>query len=269
MSAPEKGGRIARGEAMLAWREDGDASAPALVLGNALGTELSSWDPLMTYLVRHFRVIRFDARGHGLSALDPQWAGGDYSITLLARDTLAVADAAGVKRFHYLGLSVGGMLGLWLARHEPDRLDRLVVSNTAARLPPEVWVQRIEQVRASGLSALVDSTMQRWFTPDFHGQGQTVIDATRSAFLRVDVRGYLGCAAAIRDMDLRDQLAHIRTPALVVTGGKDASTTTALGQDIVARIAGAQWFELPVAHMPQLEQPAALADAVLAFLLGR
>jgi len=252
--------------ARIAWQEDGDASLPALFMGNSLGSDIRSWDPVVALLSERFRVIRFDARGHGASALEASARGVDYSIELLARDTLAVADVAGAARFHFVGVSIGGMIGMWLAQHASHRLHRLVLSNTAAKLPAQIWADRIDAVRASGLSTQVDTTMQRWFTPAFQAQGGAAIDRARSTFLQVDPEGYLGCAAALRDMDLRHLLNIINVPTLVITGRFDPSTPSELGRDIAANITGAHCIELPLAHMPQLEQPGTFVDVVQDFL---
>lgn len=263
-------GLVHRAGARIAWFAEGAPSLPALVLGNSLGTDHTSWDTVVPRLRERFRVIRFDARGHGASRLDDASRGADYSMEMLAQDTLAVADAAGATgRFHYLGLSIGGMIGMWLAQHAAHRLDRLVLSNTAAKLPADVWEQRIAAVRAAGMPALVDATLQRWFTPAFHARGDALIAHTREVFLQVDTDGYVGCAAAIRDMQLEAGLPRVHAPTLVLTGSLDPSTPTALGQEIAARIPGARWAELPVAHIPQLEQPAAFAEVVEGFLLAR
>jgi len=252
--------------ARLAWLQEGPADRPALILGNSLGSELTSWDAVAALLCERFQVIRFDARGHGASILDPSARGIDYSIDLLARDTLAVADAAGASRFHYVGVSIGGMIGMWLGRHARHRLDRLVLSNTAAKLPAQVWTDRIDAVKAVGLTSQVDATMQRWFTPPFHASGDAIIARTRAAFLQVDPDGYLGCAAAIRDMDQRDALASIEVPTLVITGRFDTSTPPESGREVAARIPGAQYVELPLAHMPQLEQPDTYVKVIEKFL---
>lgn len=257
---------VERPGARIAWRADGLVDGPVLLVGNSLGADLASWDAVLAHWLPHFRVVRFDARGHGASVVDAPWRGREYTIALLSQDALAVADAAGAARFHWLGLSVGGMLGMWLARHVADRLERMVLSNTAAKLPTAVWEERIAAVRAHGMQALVDTTMLRWFTPAFHAQGDPQIAAARAAFLQVDPDGYCGCAAAIRDMDLRAELAHIRTPTLVIAGGLDPSTPPALGREILAGLTAAQWLELPVAHMPQRECPEVYADAVARFL---
>lgn len=256
--------------ARLHWRTDGAADRPALLLGNSLTTDVTVWDAVLPALLEHFRVIRFDNRGHGASVLQAASRGTEFTIELLARDALAVADAAGAARFRYLGISIGGMVGIWLGRHAPQRLDRLVLSNTAAQMPAGVWAQRIAAVRAGGLATQLDSTMERWFTAAWRDrpENRSTLERARATFLGVDVAGYLGCAAALRDMDLHDALPGIAVPTLVVTGASDPSTPSALGQEIAARIPGARWTELQGAHMPPLEQPQAFVAAVLGFLRG-
>lgn len=254
----------------IAWQAQGPVDRPALLLANSLGSDMGSWDPALAWLADHFRVIRYDARGHGASTLEATARGVDYPIEMLARDALAVADAAGATRFHFAGVSIGGMIGMWLGRHAAHRLDRLVLSNTAARLPAQVWADRIATVKAAGLASQVEATMQRWFTPAFQAQaaGQEVIARARATFLKVDVDGYLGCAAAVRDMDQRSDLPAITVPTLVVTGRFDPSTPPELGQEIAARIPGAACVELPLAHMPQLERPGDFVGVVRDFLGG-
>ena len=252
--------------ARIAWQEEGHADLPALVMGHSLASDMQSWDAVAARLRERYRVIRFDARGHGASTLDASARGIDFSIALLAHDTLAVADAAGAARFHHVGVSIGGMIGMWLARHAADRLNRLVLSNTAARLPAQVWAERMEAVRAAGVTTQVEATLQRWFTPAFHAAGSATIARARDTFMRVDPDGYLGCAAAIRDMDQRAALPFISTPTLVITGRFDPSTPPELGREIAANIPGADCLELPLAHMPQLEQPETFAEIVQEFL---
>lgn len=252
--------------ARLAWTETGPAAAPVLLLGNSLGSVKESWQGVTALLAQRWRLVCFDARGHGASTLSPAARGVDYSIELLGRDALAVADAAGAARFSYAGVSIGGMIGMWLGAHAAARLDRLVLSNTAAKLPAQIWDERIATVKAVGLASQADSTMQRWFTPAFHATGAPIIAATRAAFLAVDPDGYLGCAAAIRDMDSRPLLATIKVPTLVIAGTYDPSTPPELGRDIAAGITGAQYVELPLAHMPQLEQPATYVGVLEKFL---
>jgi len=252
--------------ARLAWLQDGPADAPALLLGNSLASDAASWDATTALLAQRYRVIRFDARGHGSSALAAASRGVDFSIELLGRDALAVADAAGAARFHYVGVSIGGMIGMWLGRNAADRLDHLVLSNTAAKLPAQIWAERIATVKASGLATQVDSTLQRWFTAPFLAAGHPIIARTRATFLAVDPDGYLGCAAAIRDMDFVAALPAIKVPTLVIAGQFDPSTPPEFGKAIAAAIPGAQYIELPLAHMPQLEDPARYVEVLGTFL---
>lgn len=245
------------------WRADGSPDLPALILGNSLGTDQSLWDCIMPLLTRHYRVIRMDMRGHGASALEPAKAPQAYSIEQLARDTLAVADAAGVDRFHYAGISIGGMIGMWLGAHAPMRLHALVLSNTAAKTASDVWAERIAAVRSGGMAALVDSTLERWFTPAYRARGGKTLAAIRRAFLNTDPVSYIGCALAIRDMDLRGILPCIEVPTVVLTGSADRATPPTLGEEIAALIPRARCIELPVAHIPHPELPQRFVEELM------
>ena len=248
--------------ARLYWRCDGADSRPALLLGNSIGTDHALWDPVLADLTRAFRVIRFDMRGHGASEAPT----GEYSLAQLARDALAVADAARAERFHYAGISLGGMVGMWLGAHAPHRLERLVLSNTAPRFDPEGWTARIAAVKAGGMAAIADMVMGRFFTPEFVAAGNERFGTARRTLLDVDPGGYAGCCAAIRDADLRDALGRIDAPALVIGGSRDQATSPEHGRAIAQAIRGACHLELPCAHIPTLEAPAAFVDAVSGFL---
>lgn len=250
--------------ARIYWRSDGRIDRPALVLGNSLGTDHHLWEPVLQGLTAHFRVIRFDKRGHGASDAPH----GDYSMDLLGRDVLAVADAAGVERFSYLGISIGGMIGMWLAQHAGERLERMVLCNTGAKLPTEVWTERIGTVRKAGLAAVVDGVLARWFTERYRSRNDPRLGSVKATILGLDPEGYVGCCAAIRDMDLRPGLPGIRVPTLVTTGSFDQSTPKALGKAIATAIPGARLAELPAAHIPFYEVPVRFLQTVVPFLLG-
>ena len=250
--------------ARLYWRSDGRPQAPVLLLGNSLGADHALWNPVLPALTRHFRVVRFDKRGHGASDASP----GDYTIEMLAKDALAVADAAGASRFSYLGISIGGMIGQWLGTNAADRLERLVLANTSAKMPGDVWADRIAAVRSGGPAALVEATLQRWFTAAFLARDSAEVATVRSTFCATSAAGYIGCCGAIRDMDLRASAARIRVPTLVVTGVQDSSTPKAAGEELARSIPGATLIELPFAHMPIVEAPGRFQQAVLPFLLG-
>lgn len=250
--------------ARLYWRCDGPDGAPALLLSNSIGTDHALWDPVMPALMRAFSVIRYDARGHGASEATP----GEYSMDLLARDALAVADAAGAARFHFAGISLGGMVGMWLGANAPERIDHLALCNTSPYFGPESWAARIAAVRSGGMAAIVDMVMGRFFTPAYVNQADARFASVRRLFLSIDAGGYVGCGAAIRDMDLRPGLARIKAPTLVVAGRFDQATTPAQGQAIANAIAGARYVELPCAHIPTHEAGAALVDEICRFMLA-
>jgi 3-oxoadipate enol-lactonase/4-carboxymuconolactone decarboxylase len=248
--------------ARLYWRCDGADDRPALLLGNSIGTDHSLWDPVMPALMRSFRVLRFDMRGHGASDAMP----GEYRIEDLARDALLVADAAGAKRFHYAGISLGGMIGMWLGAHAPARLDKLVLANTSAYFGPEGWVARIAAVKSGGMAAIADMAMSRFFTPAFIAAAGPLFATAKRNLMTVDAAGYIGCCAAIRDMDQRDALASITAATLVIAGTRDQATPPAQGKALAATIKGANYAELPCAHIPTLESPADFADTLIGFL---
>jgi 3-oxoadipate enol-lactonase/4-carboxymuconolactone decarboxylase len=248
--------------ARLWWRSDGDPAQPTLLLGNSLGTDTTLWDPVLDRLLARFRVLRFDMRGHGASGATP----GDYTIELLARDALAVADAAGATRFHYAGISIGGMLGQWLGANAGDRVASLILSTTAPKSSPDIWAARIDAVRSGGMGAIADAVLSRWFTPAFLGRRSPRLASARSTLLATDPTGYIGCCAAIRDMDLRPLLARIAVPTLVIAATHDLATPKEQGASIANAVAGARLVELPLAHIAITEAPGRFADAMLRFL---
>jgi 3-oxoadipate enol-lactonase / 4-carboxymuconolactone decarboxylase len=248
--------------ARIFWRCDGHDGHPALLLANSIGCDHALWDPVVPALARQFRVIRYDMRGHGASDA-PQ---AEYSMERLAKDALAVADAAGAKRFHFAGISLGGMVGMWLGANAPERIDRLILSNTSPYFGPEAWVSRIALVRSGGMAAVVDMVMGRFFSPAFVERNDERYVTIRRTFLATDPGGYIGCGAAIRDMDQRGSLGRIKSPTLVVAGKRDLATTPEQGQAIAKAIAGAKYVELPCAHLPPPEAPQAYVDAICGFL---
>jgi len=245
------------------WRADGRADRPALLLGNSLGTDHALWDAVMPTLIERFRVLRYDMRGHGASDAPA----GDYSIERLGRDALAVADAAGATHFSWAGISLGGMVGMWLGVNAPQRVTKLVLSNTGAKLDPQIWADRIAKIQAQGMGAIVDAVMQRFFTAGYIERGDARYATVRNTFLGLDASGYCGCCAAIRDMDQSETIKRITAPTLVITGTHDLATPAPLGLAIVAAIPGARHASLPVAHLPHLESSRAFCDLVVGFLL--
>lgn len=246
----------------IAWREDGDAAAPVLLLSNSLGTAMAMWDAQLPAFSKHFRVIRYDSRGHGRSDAPP----GGYSIDRLGRDVIELADALGIGRFHFCGLSKGGMVGQWLGWRAPERLDRLVLANTSPYMgPPSGWDDRIRAVLANGMAAMTEAVLERWFTKDFRARPGAAVDAVRNMLLDTKPGGYAGCSAAIRDMDQRALLTLIEVPTLVIAGDADPATPLEHAHLLTNGIRGAELRLLSAAHLSNVEQPEAFTDAVLAF----
>lgn len=251
------------GDVRLNHRFDGRDDAPVLVLSNSLGTEMAMWQPQMPALGAHFRVLRYDARGHGGSSVPP----GPYSIAQMGSDVLALLAHVGVSQARFCGLSMGGMVGLWLGIHAPAHFERIVVSNTAARIgPPEGWNARIATVRASGMAGVAEAVLARWFTPSFLAQDAPAVRDARRMLLATPPEGYVGACAAVRDMDLRDDVGRISAPTLVIAGTQDLVTTTVDARYLVDRIDGARYRELDAPHISNLERPVEFTAAVLDFL---
>jgi 3-oxoadipate enol-lactonase len=247
----------------LVFELTGPEHAPSLVLSNSLGTDRSLWDDQIAALATRFRVLRYDTRGHGASDAPV----GEYTLSRLGRDVLSLMDHARIAQAHITGVSIGGLTALWLGVHAPDRVRRMVLANTAARIGSmESWTDRMRVVESQGLGALADLTMERWFTPVFRADHAATVARIRRTFLATPAAGYLGCCAALRDADLRAEAGDVRAPSLVITGTHDPATPAADGALLAGAIAGAGLVELDAAHLSNLERPEAFTDAVLAFL---
>jgi len=242
---------------------EGPANAPVLIMSNSLGTNLHMWDDQTPVLAQQFRVVRYDRRGHGKSGVPK----GPYSMERFGRDVLAVADALGVKSFSWCGLSMGGMVGQWLGANAPDRIERLVISNTNFHYADKTpWNDRIKFVQDKGLSELVGPNMERWFTKSFRERSPQTMARMSEMFLGTKPEGYIASCEAIRDMDFRQSNPRIKAPTLVIVGRHDPATPPEAGEAIARQIKGAQLVALDAAHISNLEQPKAYTDAVLGFL---
>jgi 3-oxoadipate enol-lactonase len=250
----------------LWYRLDGREGAPFLVFSNSLGTTHAMWEGQVEPLAPYFRILRYDTRGHGQSQVTP----GPYSIAALGEDLLQLTQILGIERFSFCGLSMGGMIGQWLASHAPQRIQRLALCNTGARIgTPEVWNERIAVAETKGMAALVDGAMDRWFTKDFQRSHPSEVGRIRDSFLGINPKGYAACMGAIRDADLRRDLGRIRAPTLVVAGSEDPATPPSLSEAICNAIAGARQVTLPAAHISNIEAKAAFDEALVRFLTGR
>lgn len=247
------------------YRFDGPEDAPLLMLSNSLGTTLAVWDGQIPAFTRHFRVLRYDTRGHGESAVTP----GPYSMAQLAEDVAGLLDHLGSARVDFIGLSMGGMVGLWLAIHAPQRIGRLVLSNTGARIgTPEIWNPRIEAVTKGGMAAVSAGVIERWFTPDFQRDAPDQVAPIAAMVDACSPAGYTACCAAVRDMDERERVSRVTAPTLVITGTADQATPPEVARFLADNIAGARYAELPASHLAVIESAGAYRAAALAFLTG-
>jgi len=243
---------------------EGPERAPVLMLSNSLGTNLHMWDEQVAPFTRHFRLLRYDRRGHGKSSVPK----GPYTMERLGRDVLGVLDALGIEKIKWCGLSMGGMVGMWLGANAAERIDKLILSNTSSYFPDRTaWEGRIKLVREKGLAGIVDANMERWFTAEFRERSSAAMAKMREMFLATNLEGYVGCGEAIRDMDHRPLLPKIARPTLVIAGRRDPATTLEAGEFVQQHIPGAKIAVLEAAHISNLEQPQVYAETVLGFLL--
>jgi 3-oxoadipate enol-lactonase / 4-carboxymuconolactone decarboxylase len=246
------------------YRLEGADDRPAVIFSHSLGCDHTQWDEQASAMAPHFRVLRYDIRGHGATDVPA----GDYTIEMLARDALALADALGIGRFAWCGLSLGGMIGQWIGAHAGNRVGALILANTSSHFPDRGLMEaRRKTAIESGMGAIEETAMGRFFLP---AQLQTNAALNIGRVLRAtNPAGYAGCCAAIRDMDQRDSLSLIRARTLIVAGAHDVSTPFDGHGDVLARsIAGSRLVMLPTAHLSNLGAPHAFSAAILRFLIS-
>jgi len=245
---------------------EGPAGAPVVTLSHSIAADLTMWDLTVPALTPRYRVLRYDIRGHGGS----EATAGEYSLDLLADDARALLGALGIARTHWVGLSLGGMIGQALALKAPAVLHGLVLCDTASFMPPEmkpVWNERIAMVEAGGAGARLDDVLARWFTPAFAEAHPDVVARTLSMIARTTPRGFAGCAAAIRDLDFTERLAGIGLPTLLIVGEQDEATPVIASQLIRHHIKDSELVVLnSAAHLSNVEQPDAFNRALTRFL---
>ena len=247
----------------IAYTVAGPDGAPVLVLSNSLGTTAEMWAPQLDALSRHFRVVRYDTRGHGASIAPA----GAYTLDILGRDVLAVLDDLDIERAHFCGISMGGLTGQWLGVHAAERIDKLIVANTAARIGSlQGWRERAALVRARGMDEVASGAAGRWFSPAFVQQRPEVAQRLTDQLRAIDSQGYAGCCDALSVADLRQEIGKITAPMLVIAGSSDPVTTVDDARFIVERVPGARIATLDASHLSNIEAAQAFNSAVLAFL---
>jgi len=236
----------------LHWREDGDPNGLPVVFANSLGTDLRLWDKVIARLPKEgFRYIRYDKRGHGLSSCPP----GPYTMAGLARDQEELLDHLGVTRFAFVGLSIGGMIGQMLAHRHPDRMTKLVLACSAAKMgTKELWQTRIDSIREGGLESIADAVMDRWFAGPFRHSDEC--RGWRTMLTRTPAEGYIGCSQALATADLSASTERLSLPVLGIAGTEDLASPPAQVRETTALVAGSRFVEIPGAgHLPCVEQP--------------
>jgi 3-oxoadipate enol-lactonase len=245
-----------------------EGDGPWVVMSHSLACDLSMWDEQAAMLKRSHRVLRFDARGHGNSDAPS----GAYTLEMLSDDLLGLLDSLKVERPHFIGLSMGGMIGMTFALRHPGRLRSLVLCDTSSRIPPEagpVWEGRIKTATEQGMEPLVEPTLKRWFTEPFFAANRPMMDRVGNMIRKTPVPGYVGCCRAIPKINLTDRLGAIKSPVQVVVGEQDVGTPVEMSRAINAAIPGSELVIIPSAsHLSNLEQPKQFNSAVLRFLQG-
>lgn len=246
----------------LYYQTDGSRSKPCLVLSNSLGTDLGMWDRQAAALAAHFFVLRYDTRGHGRSG-----SAGPVTIARLGQDVLDLLDHLDIQRAHFCGISMGGLTGQWLGAYAPDRIGRLVLANTAARIGrPEAWLERAAQVRAEGMKGVADGAAGRWFTPGFIAREPAAVDRLVQGLRATAPEGYAACCEALAGADLHTDLPAIASPLLVIAGIHDPVTTADDAHLLAAQVHGAQVQELVASHLSNIECPEGFSACLRRFL---
>ncbi len=250
----------------MRYSDEGPKDAPVVMMSHSLSAELAMWAPQAEALKGDYRVIRYDTRGHGGTDAPV----GPYSLDMLGKDAVALMDALGLGKVHWVGLSMGGMIGQTVALAAPERLQTLTLADTSSGYPPEAvagWAERIAGARKNGMAAGVEATIDRWFSPGFVKSAAAIVDPVRDMIRKTPVEGYCGCGAAIAQLNVTPRLGAIKAPTLVIVGEDDPGTPVAMSEIMAKGIPGAELVILPVArHLANLEDPKGFNDALLAFL---
>lgn len=250
-------------DAQINYQTFGDATKPALIFSNSLGTNFKMWQAQIDFFQQDFFVICYDTRGHGASSA-PQ---GPYSIDQLGQDVVNLLDHLNVEKATFCGISMGGLTGQWLAIHRPERFNQVVVCNTAAKIGQEqAWNDRAALVREQGLQPIASTAASRWFTEPFIQSNATVVNNLQNDLAAGSAEGYASCCEALAKADVREQLKDITVPVLVVAGQQDPVTTVVDGQFMVERIANSQLFEINASHISNVELPNEFNQAVKQFI---
>ena len=241
---------------------DGDPHKPAIIFSNSLGTDHSMWDGQIETLRRDFYVIRYDTRGHGLTSAP----NGPYTIAQLANDVLGLLDYLSIDTAFFCGISMGGLIGQWLAVNASERLEGLVIANTAPKIGTEsAWIERANLVRKDGLNAIAETAPSRWFTPEFYGSYPGAVNELLVNLKNMSPAGYASCCEALSSEDLRADIKKISIPTLIISGDKDPVTTIEDAKCMKAQVVNAELLILPASHISNIEAEAEFNFAIKQF----
>jgi 3-oxoadipate enol-lactonase len=250
-------------DGQLRYQLDGPANTPVVLFSNSLGTNFRMWDAQLSDFTQQFRVLRYDTRGHGESTVTP----GPYNITQLGRDVLHLLDTLSLERVHFCGLSMGGMTGMELASHSPNRVRKLVICSSGAKLgTADTWNTRIETVQKNGMKPVAAAAMERWFTSQFRSAHPDQVSAAQQMLETTSPEGYIANCSAVRDFDFRQNLPSIKVPTLVISSTHDPVAPPADGHFLQKTIPHALYAELDASHISNIEARVAFNQAILPFL---
>lgn len=247
------------------YKLQGTPNSPVLMFSNSLGADLTMWDELVPYLLPYFRVLQYDTRGHGQSELTD----GPYTMEQLGQDVIDLLDDLSIEKVSFCGLSMGGLIGQWLGINHPERLHKLIISNTNSKIGTvEGWNDRIKTINEQGMQAIVDATMDKWFTESYHQTHTSRVAEMKKIFLANRPEGYTACCAAIGNADFRADIKQIQPETLIITGDEDAVTNVAKAENMQKEIAGAELKVFHARHLPSTELPAYYAETLINFIVG-
>jgi len=234
-----------------------------IVFSNSLGTDLTMWDKQVESLGAEFNILRYDTRGHGKSEV-PE---GEYSIEMLGNDVVELLDFLKIEKVNFCGLSIGGLTGQWLGIHEPERLNKLILCNTAVKIGnKEGWNTRIEAVQKNSLVRIVSATQERWFTPEFVSKNKAEVDAVLAKFVQTPLAGYSSCCAAVRDADFTNEVSEISVPTLIISGTEDLVTTVKDGDFLMEKIPNSILAAFKTAHISNIEKAEDFTKLLIEFI---
>ncbi len=256
--------KIRVGDLEVAYKLEGPPGKPIVLMSNSLMSDHSMWDPTVPALLNHYRLLRYDTRGHGQTTV----TAGPYSIAQLADDAVGLMDALGIASAHIMGLSMGGMIAQQIGARYPDRVESLLLCDTASEMPPRsMWEERLAIARKDGIPGLAESTIKRWFTAPFIERAPEAIAKVRAMILTTPLEGYINCASAVRDMAQTTMLLKIKAPTLVITGRQDPACTVEQSTVLHRMIDTSKMVVIEnAAHLSNIEQPEVFNREIRAFL---